>query len=125
VVSANLRQPDAGIAGAAFYDEGVGIDLAGLQRPFDDGDTGTVLGATARIQAFQLREAVEMGGLENLFELDEWRSTDGPQYPTPHPEVVGFLIRSRSRRMKLTAIFPSVRTGRKFKRYQVAGASHQ
>jgi len=60
MVGANLRQPDAGIARAAFYDEGVGIYLAGLHRPFNDGDTGTILGTATWIQTFQLREAVEM-----------------------------------------------------------------
>ena len=42
MVGAHLRQPDAGIARAGFYDEGVGIDLAGLQRPFNDGDAGAI-----------------------------------------------------------------------------------
>ena len=60
MIGANLGQPDPGIAGAGFYDEGVGIDLAGLQRPFNDGDTGAILGTATRTQAFQLRETVEM-----------------------------------------------------------------
>ena len=60
MVGAHLRQPDAGIAGAGFYDERAGIDLAGLQRPFNNGDTGTILGTATRIQTFQLREAIEM-----------------------------------------------------------------
>jgi hypothetical protein len=60
MVGAHLCQPDSGIAGAAFDDEGIGIDLTSLQCPFNDGDTGTVLGAAARVQPFQLCEAIKM-----------------------------------------------------------------
>ena len=60
MVGAHHRQSNAGIARAGFYDQGVGIDLPSLQCPLNDGDTGPVLGATAWIEALQLRETVEM-----------------------------------------------------------------
>jgi hypothetical protein len=60
MVGTHHGQPNTSIAGASFYDQGVSVDLAGLQGPLNDGDTGTILGATPGIQPFQFGETAKM-----------------------------------------------------------------
>jgi hypothetical protein len=60
MVSTNLRQAYSGISGTTFHNEGVGIDLTGLQRPLYDGDAGTILGTAPWIQTFQLGETIKV-----------------------------------------------------------------
>jgi hypothetical protein len=100
MVGAHHRQSDAGIARAGFYNQGVGIDLPGLQCPFNDGDTGAVLGTTPWIHALQFCEAVKMCGPEDSFQRDKWSFPNGPEYPARDIEVIDSSLWNRSSRVK-------------------------
>ena len=60
MIGTDLRKPNTGIAGTGLYHKCFRIDFARLHGPFNDGNTGTVLGATTRIESLKFCKTVEM-----------------------------------------------------------------
>jgi hypothetical protein len=73
---ADHGQPDAGVAGGRFEDDGIRADLAGGLRRVEHGHRDAVLDAVAGVEEFELGDDVGAAAFGNAIELDQRRVAD-------------------------------------------------
>jgi hypothetical protein len=75
---ADVRQPDAGVAGGALDDRAARAQRSALFGGANDVQGGPILDRAAGVEEFGLGEDVAAGFLAQPRQADQWRVADGP-----------------------------------------------